>query len=272
MPATPGIVVINEVLSFPQLEWACTRPNNTSSQENAWVEIYNPQDQPYDLYTAHARIETNGGTQHDQVYPLPLGSIIAAHGFLVIFPFINLPSNGYTQLSSVRLTIPPVVIDEVSPPALAADTSYARVPDGSDNWQIMTIPTIASSNNHSSNESPNESPTATAKTGSSKSTPTHTAKQKSTNTKSGRTSSNEPSTDTANTGVQPTWDALRLPSVDSNNAAIDNTAQHNSSPPATASDPFDPLKKILFTLFIVTFFPALLWWWRLYKKRRNPSP
>jgi hypothetical protein len=274
MPATPGIVVINEVLSFPQLEWTCTTPNNTSNQENAWIEIYNPQDQPYDLYAAHARIEINGGMQQDQVYPLPLGSLIAAHSFLVVFPATNLPPNGYTQLSSIRLTIPPDVIDEVSPPALAADTSYARVPDGSNNWQIMATPTIASSNNPPSDESPNESPTATAKTASGSNTQNHTTKQKSTNTKSsssskgGSSSNSKASTDTPNTGVQPTWSALQLPSAESNNAALDNTTQHNSSP----ADPFDPLKKILLTSFIIVFFPALLWCWRLYKKRSTYSP
>src|SRR5262249_14985856 len=105
-PATPGIVVINEVLSFPQSQWNCT-----ANADNTWIEIYNPQNQPYDLYAAHASVDQGPGTDS---YILRFGSIISAHGFLVIFPFQNLPPNAYTQLSSVRLLAAQTVIDEVS--------------------------------------------------------------------------------------------------------------------------------------------------------------
>jgi hypothetical protein len=257
--ATPSVVVINEVLTSPQSQWTCTgKPNYTPNQESgwakyAWVEIYNPQNQPLDLYAAHATFfyETQSTQQH-QFYSLPFGSTIAAHGFLVFFPFTNLFSNGYTQISSVRLTISQTVIDQVSLPPLAVDTSYARIPDGSNHWQITATPTIASSNTISNGAS------------------TPTPKPKSTHTRSTRTSNDGPSTDTPNPGVQPTWSALRLPSSESNNA---ETQQRNSSLSSADSnapaDAFDFLKNTLLALFTILFIFTLLWGWRLYRKRKR---
>src|SRR5579859_926273 len=143
-PATPGIVVINEVLSAPQSQWNCNPSDNALRQSNAWVEIYNPQNQPYDLYAAHASIDEGPATKE---YLLPFGSIISAYGFLVVFPFGNVSPSAFSQLSSVRLLINlQVVIDQVSLPSLPFDASYARIPDRSENWQITTTPTMGSSN------------------------------------------------------------------------------------------------------------------------------
>ncbi len=261
-PATSGIVVINEVLTSSQSLWNCTasKSNNLFSLENAWVEIYNPQNQPLDLYAARASIYEGQDTQDE--YRLPFGSIIAAHGFLVVFPFGNFPSNNLTQLSSIHLIISQVLIDQVSLPSLAVDTSYARIPDGSSNWQVMTTPTIASSNT-----------IATGQTGSSTSPQNHTTKQKSKSPQRGGTSNDEASTDTPAPGVQPTWDALRLPSSGSNNA--ETTQRDSSLAPVssnTLADFFDLLTKILFTLFIIVFSFALLWGWRLYKRKKGTEP
>jgi hypothetical protein len=257
-PVIPGIVVINEVLSSPQSLWNCTasKSNNSFNLENAWVEIYNPQNQPLDLYTARANIYKDQNTK--EAHPLPFGSIIAAHGFLVVFPFRDPPSDTLTQSFSVHLIISQVVIDQVSIPPLAPDTSYARIPDGSNHWQITTTPTIASSNT-----------TGPEQTGSGTSTQNHTTRQKSTNTHKSGTSNNGASTDVPATGVQPTWGTLSLPSSGSNNV---ETTQHNSSLAPVSSitaDHFDFLKSILFTLFIVVFFFALLWGWRLYKRKKG---
>jgi hypothetical protein len=46
-PATPGIVVINEVLNNPGSTWNCSEPAGTFSlSTDSWVELYNPQNQP----------------------------------------------------------------------------------------------------------------------------------------------------------------------------------------------------------------------------------
>ena len=253
MPATPGIVVINEVLSFPQSHWNCTVSSDVSRQDNIWVEIYNPQNQPYDLYAARASIDEGLGSSP---YYVRVGSTISAHGFLVVFPFENLPPNAFTQLPTVRLLLnEQIVIDQVSVPALSPDTSYARIPDGSNNWQITTTPTIGSSNQY---------PTGTVQTENATSTQNHTTKQKPTKTHGGGTANDGTSTDTSTTDIQPTWSTLGLPSSGSNNAT---PQQDNSSLSPISADPFDLLKKTLLTLFIVILFVALPWGWRLYKKR-----
>jgi hypothetical protein len=247
-------VVINEVLPFPQSQWNCTvSTNDGSNRDNVWIEIYNPQDQPFDLYAAHASIDQGPGTAS---YILHLGSIISAHGFLVVFPFHYSSLNAYTQFPPVRLLISQTVIDAVSPPTLLPDTSYARIPDGSNNWQIMTIPTIGNSNQYI---------TETEQTRNDTRTQSHTTKQKSTKKHSGSASQDETSTDTSNAGVQPTWSALRLPSPQPNTSM---TQQHNSALSAAPStDSFDLLKKTLLTLLIAIVFSALLWGWRLYRKK-----
>lgn len=260
-PLTPGIVVINEVLTFPQSQWNCASPNNnTFSMENAWLEIYNPQDKPIDLYAAHASIDEGPDTDSYILHP---GSIITAYGFLVVFPFQHPSSQASNQISLIRLQFAPqVVIDQVSIPSLAPDTSYARISDGSNNWQITTTPTIASSNQYT---------TETGQTGNDTSTHNQTTKQKSTNRHSGSISNDGASTESSTTGVQPTWNALSLPSSESNNRTTDNTTQHSASRSSTSSttpaDSFDLPKKILLTLPIVVLFLALLWGWQLSKKR-----
>src|SRR5437764_1971944 len=249
-PPTPGLVVINEILTFPRSQCNCTSPNNdTFNRKNAWVEIYNPQDEPLDLY--HASIDQGPNTDS---YILPFGSIIAAHGFLVIFPFWYPQSSAYTQISSVRLLFTPqIVIDQVSIPPLASETSYARIPDGSPNWQVTATPTIASSN---------QPLTGTGQTGGDTSTHNQKTKQKSTKTHSGSVSSDEASTDTSNPGVQPTWSVLHLPSSESKNLITGNTVLHStSSSPvssSTSTDSFDLPKRILLTLPIILFFFVLL--------------
>jgi hypothetical protein len=249
-PATPGIVVINEVLSSPQSGWNCAAPDKKSPQGDAWIEIYNLQDQPLDLYAARTSIDQG---EHTQPYTLPFGSIITAYGFLVVFPFTD-----STSLSPIRLTISTVVIDEVSPPPLAADTSYARVPDGSNNWQVMTIPTIGSSNISS-----DQNIAETTKIANSTRTSSHTTKPKSS------TNTRGDGTDAANTGAQPTWSALRLPSSEANNAAMDNITQNNTPSSASSADSFGFLSKILLTLFIVVLLFAFLGGWRFYKRRKG---
>ena len=256
--ATPGIVMINEVLTSPQNEWTCTAPNQTSNQIHTWVEIYNPQSQPLDLYAARAILFYEvQGTQQDEGYPLPFGSTIAAHGFLAVFPSMNQPSNVATQLPSARLIISQVVIDQVSIPYLTDDISYARIPDGSNHWQITATPTIASSNTISTS-------TPTPKT---KQKSTRTTQKSTRTTRRGSTSNDETSTDAANPGVQPTWGVLRLPSSGSNNA---ETQQRNASPSSVnANISADLLKKILLTLISILFLFALLGGWRLYRKKRS---
>ena len=141
-PATPGIIVINELLNNPASTWNCSEPAGTSSlSTDSWVELYNPQNQPFNLYIAHTSLDAGPNTF---TFTFPFGAAIAAHSYLVVFPdrYIGLLNAG----NNLRLTIGGTEIDQVSVPALAPDTSYARIPNGSASWQITTNPTIDASN------------------------------------------------------------------------------------------------------------------------------
>jgi len=130
-PAIPGRLLINEVLSLPGSRWNCSEPNNTYSiNSNSWVELYNPQSQAYNLYAAHASFDTGPNTLP---FYLPLGAVIAPHGYLVLFPSMF---SGTLIKANLRLIIAGVTIDQVNIPSLPIDHSYARIPDGSNSWQI----------------------------------------------------------------------------------------------------------------------------------------
>jgi hypothetical protein len=268
VPATPGIIMINEVLSTAGSQWNCT---TTESQGNTWIEIYNPQNQPFDLYATHVTLDQGAGTSSCE---LPFGSIIAAHGFLVVFPFANFSS----PFSLIRLVISQVVIDQVSIPTLAPDTSYARIPDGSANWQITTFPTIDSSNTLDSitptvkaTKTASQA-TKTAKTKSTVSAATQTTKSKSTTTQGRSTSNDGANTDVSSTGVQPTWSALRLPMSRYNNTTTKYSSTNSSTSSAPSSGSSKLLSKILLTLLIVVLFLAPPGCWLLYKRYKSMQP
>jgi hypothetical protein len=118
-PAIPGWLLINEVLLTPASTWNCSEPNGTFTPgRNAWVELYNPQSQPYNLYAAHASFDTGPNTLASY---LPLGASIAPHGYLVLFPSANIGT--LVIHANLRLVIAGVTIDQVNIPALPADQS-----------------------------------------------------------------------------------------------------------------------------------------------------
>src|SRR5258708_5560866 len=144
-PATPGSVLINEVLSNPGSTWNCSEVNKTSSiSHDSWVELYNPHNQPYSLYAVHASFDSDSSPSP---YYFPFGAAIAAHGYLVLFP------NTYADIlaagAKLRLVITGVTIDQVTPPTTAVDQSFARVPDGTNTLQVTNTPTIDASNSPS---------------------------------------------------------------------------------------------------------------------------
>ena len=140
-PATPGIVLINEVLNNPGSNWNCSEAANTYSlMTDAWVELYNPQNQPFNLYAAHTSLDAGPNTF---TFHFPFGAAIAARGYLVVFPdtYAGMLNAG----NNLRLTIGGSEIDQTSIPALAPDTSYARIPDGSANWTKLQLPATTDS-------------------------------------------------------------------------------------------------------------------------------
>jgi len=239
VPAIPGKLLINEVLSLPGSRWNCSEQKNTfSMKSDSWVELYNLQSQPYNLYTAHAILEIGSSTLP---FYLPLGSVIAPHGYLVLFPSMLSDTSINTN---VRLIIGGITIDQVNIPSLPADQSYARMPDGSNLWQITNTPTIDSSNNISqlsplvspTVSSPNQGP---AGTGYANSTPAPIP------------------------GTQTTWSSLQFPTPAVIATPVTKPKVSYPSPlPPPVNDGWDTPHRILITTLIVALALMLFWCWR----------
>ncbi len=133
---TQSSVLMNEVFS----RGTATEPD--------WIELYNNSDSEidisgYKIYDSGAR----GGTKDKKGFPS--GAIIPAKGFYVIVTDgseasdFGLSNNGeavWLENESGAL------IDSLSFPPLAAGETYARIPDGSPNWKIVTEYTKGTSN------------------------------------------------------------------------------------------------------------------------------
>ena len=241
VPAIPGKLLINEMLSLPGSRWNCSETQNTYSiTNNSWIELYNPQSQPYNLYAAHATFEI--GSSPKPFY-LPLGSAIAPHGYLVLFLSIF---SGTLINTNVRLLIEGVTIDQVNIPTLPADQSYARIPDSSNSWMVTNSPTIDASNTMSQSgppvsptvSSPNQGP---AGSGYATSTPGPIM------------------------GAQTVWSSLQFPTpaVIETPVTKSTIAYHSPiSPPV--NDGWDTPRRILITSLFVTLALMLFWCWRLF--------
>jgi hypothetical protein len=233
-------VLINEVLSMPGSTWNCSEPNKTFSLSgDSWVELYNPQSQPYNLYAAHASLDTGPNTLP---YYLPLGSAIAPHGFLVIFPAVY--SGTLLIRVDLRLVIAGVTIDQVNIPALPIDQSFARIPDGSNSWRITNTPTIGTSNTV-----PQVSPTVS-----------------SSNQASGSIGNATPTTAPITvTGTQSVWSNLRLPTpVATATFASHPTLTAVSASTTSMNNGWETPRRILLTTLAVALALMLFLCWRLF--------
>lgn len=265
--AVRGILFINEVLLNPHHAWNCSEPAASYSRNDTWIEIYNAQDQPLDLYSVHASLDNGSNTN---LFYFPFGSAIAPHSFLVIFPY-NLSTSNQTNVSQWRLLISGIPIDEVTVPPLAMDQSYARVSDGGPTWAVTSAPTIDASD---------AAPTILTTPTVTKIEATAIARtQKSPGKNSGKgttnrgtvgagggnttgtstTSGGQPRTD----GVQPGWSSLQHPAVLP--TAISTTKMSNPVFTKT-QDGLDVPHKILLTVLLVALAVALTWCWRLFSK------
>lgn len=251
-PFDPAATVqINEILTRPITKWNCT------GSSHVWIELYNLQSQPIDLYAQHALLSLNGGQAPDTTYLLPFGTAIAAKGFLVLFPLEHL-ANPPSSIGSVALIMNNNPIDQVSVPLLQADQSYARVPDGNGNWQVVEQPTI-----DASNDTPGQTATAAA-------TPTPTSTPKPNKTpQGGGTSGNTP----AGTGTQPAWNQVKLPPGVTPTATMATLSDASTPPPS--SQPQNPpaaqnggsnnWQVVLIITFLLILLGVLTWCWRLFR-------
>jgi hypothetical protein len=237
-PAIPGSLLINEVLSTPGSTWNCSELNQKYVfGDDAWVELYNPESQPYNLFAAHASFDTGPNTP---AYYLPLGAAIAPHGYLVLFPA------GYSGIriiqANLRLVIAGVTIDQVNIPALPTDQSFARIPDGSNFWRITNTPTIDTSNS-ASQVSPTASSSDQGSGGFGNATPTSAPI----------------------TGTQTVWSNLQLPTpVDTATSVAKLTSTTVSTSSTPVNDGGDTPRRILLTTLAVLLAMMLFWCWRLF--------
>lgn len=246
-PTGPGTLFINEILSNPHSQWNCT--NQSSS---TWIELYNSSNQPIDLYASHTLIN---GVPSNSNYIVPFGTVILAHSFLVIFVDSNIfpASPPNTEL---QLFVGGNLIDTVTFPVLPQDQSYARIPDGSNNWQIAPTPTIDASNVPPvATATPTTGPKITSTVGSTR--------QISTGGQNAGQTSNKQPVSTPDAGLQPSWTQLRLPSATASNmgeqpAQITPVAAPAATSPVTHTLTL-PQKIIITTISILVIALVLFW-------------
>jgi hypothetical protein len=201
LPVTPvvpqakaGILQINEVLSNPASVWNCSDTSGTvSPTTNSWVELYNPQSEPFNLYPTHTQISLDNG---ENWYQLPLGTAIAANGFLVLFPAEKVPT---PSAWAILLTMGNTLIDALQPPALPPDQSYARIPDGATTWSISSQPTIGASNGAASQPTPSATVPPPKSTSTGQSAPAE------------HSPGDGSATNPPGVGTQPVWGSVQLP-------------------------------------------------------------
>ena len=232
---------------YPHSTWNCSEQGAYFVASDSWIELYNTQNQPYNLYAAHASIADNTNTA---VYYLPFGASIAAHGYLVLFPYLNSLFKE-TSTPTLKLVVSNVVVDQVAAPLLGPDQSYARTSDGASTWQISTLPTI-----DASNTSFVVTPTATTSSSSS----------------GGRSGTGQRGfiTPTSSTnrvyvsGRQPQWGNMQLPTAI---ATLPTTTllQSPPAPSSTGNIGLDTTRRILLTILVIALALTLFWCWWLYR-------
>ena len=246
-PAVPGVIVINEVLLVPHSTWNCSETGSYFSTTDAWIELYNTQNQAFNLYAAHALIDSGPNTN---IYPFSSGAAIAAHSYLVVFPRTN-SAFASSETATLRLVISNVVVDQVTVPALGPDQSYARTSDGASSWEITSTPTIDASN------------TSLQVTPSTISSSVGSGGTGNTRTTSG---SNNSVHKVLVDGVQPPWSRLQLPST-TPTASVDFHSTSIATPTASpVSSGSDLLRRIVLTVLVIALGMALFWCWKVFNK------
>lgn len=263
--ASRGVLFINEALLAPHSIWNCGEFKTYDSGNDSWIEIYNAQDQPFDLYAVHTTIDCGANTNP---FYLPFGSAIAPHGFLVLFPRMD-GSFSSTETATWRLLIGGTVVDEVKIPPMGEDQAYARVPDGGSTWAISSNPTIDSSNMASvvpptATRTKAES-TATARVGKRNRGTVYEGKG-SNNSDGNSSGGNGAGTKSGQQidGVQPAWKNLHHPNLVATTppTAIQQAGNIFSQ---VHNGELDVPHKILLTLLIIALGFTLLWCWRLFR-------
>jgi hypothetical protein len=285
-PSDAGKLFINEVLLTPHANWNCSDTGSPSTGNDTWVEIYNSQDAAYNLDDVRAALDHGEGTNP---FYFPLHSAIAPHSFLVVFPRTKAEFVS-TETSTLRLLISGVPIDTVTLPSpdLPMDTSYARIPDGSDNWQLLSTPTIGASNptlqtavsssttaaiattiSHTPTPKPSPTPHHTPTPRPSKTSRSSSSKQDSSTTASGGAAQTGSDSFVLIDGTQPAWNRLPVPgSTPSSSTAIADTSNTSTNEPLATPDDDggrnNTIRNIEMTVLAILLAGSMLWCWKLF--------
>lgn len=274
-PTKAGTLFINEVLPLSNHTWDCSEVGTVKQKHNMWIELYNPQNQAFNLSAIHAAFDTGVGTGRMYLSP---GTAIAAHGFFVVFPELG-AIFSQTKTSLVRLLFNGVAIDQVLvPPSLGYDQSYARIPDGGKDWRVTSTPTIDASNTPPAiTPTPTRSPTATKTGGGIQQSAAGSSTVSSStvgSSSSGTTEvapQNADGQPTPSDGVQPAWSGLQMPSASASSPVA--TAPTDIAPAMTPAAPTGPAadtgadvpRKVLFSSLAVVLAGVLFLCWRRFK-------
>lgn len=128
-------VVINEVYTFS---------DQSSVDDLDWIELYNTSNADIDL--TGALLWESGGME--EAWAFPEGTIIKAHGYLVVdcdkYGFYNNPKNypswGLSKGPDEKIVLANsdyTIIDEIALPSLNAEETYGRIDDGASEWKIF---------------------------------------------------------------------------------------------------------------------------------------
>jgi len=145
-PARPSsLVVINEVLASNG-----SGLQDPQGEYDDWIEVYNAGDGPVDLAGMYLTDDLAVPTRWQFPLDRPSLTTIAARGYLLVWADGDTEDPGLHanfKLSSAGEEVALVhadgrtVADHVRFGELLADTSYARLPNGSETWRPLVVPT-----------------------------------------------------------------------------------------------------------------------------------
>lgn len=115
-------------------------------EQTDFIELFNTSSETADI--SGYRLQDDKGAEDE--YVIPDGTVLEAGGIMVFYKdetfTFGLGSGGETV---TVLDAEGNTVDSIEYPAMEDGSSYARIPDGSDNWSICTAPTPGESNGSS---------------------------------------------------------------------------------------------------------------------------
>ena len=146
------VLFINEFLASNDSSYFDSATNDYPD----WIEIFNPGTEAVDIGGMYITDDLSDLTVWQIPTTFPDSTTIPPGGFIFLLGdkntdtgilHVNLKLSGSGEQIGLTASNGTSIIDSLTYTAQAADTSYGRFPDGSDNWQLFTTPTPGASNN-----------------------------------------------------------------------------------------------------------------------------